>query len=163
MSPASQIPPELIERFISFLPDNPSLVRPLALVSRSWTVAAQNKLYRHVVISQKGQWPKLHSCLRMFPYLRTVVRTLDIQWHISYPPHAQRKNLQKLFPSLEKVQYHSTAVDLSLLPLLGAAAPQTLRLLDVYIRDWTSISALQTLFSVQNKWNKITLRCIWSS
>jgi hypothetical protein len=41
---AAQLPLEVVQHILCFLPDDPRVIRPLALVSRTWTFAAQNTL-----------------------------------------------------------------------------------------------------------------------
>jgi hypothetical protein len=153
MSAIQYFPPELIEYIISFLPNGASsLIRPLSLVSRSWTIAAQNKLYGTVVISQKNQWRKLITRLKAFPHLRPVVKTIEVRWTIPYSSKLQKLKLRELFPNLEGIRYHEEVEDCSLLLPLATAgiAQHSLRNLDLSVRHETlsfsrSFVALRTI------------------
>jgi hypothetical protein len=178
MSDFQHIPLELIQHILSFLPDGQlSFIRPLALTCRSWTAAAQIKLFTHVVISQKGQWLKLLKRLKASAHFRECVRTLEVVWEISLDPRKQRQDplsseLQLLFPCMESIQYHQNVRDQSLLlalvtarslsePKTAASARSTIRNLDIAVH-LDSISPLEKLFRFQSQWDKLVLRFYWN-
>ncbi|KAJ7463320.1 hypothetical protein FB451DRAFT_464683 [Mycena latifolia] len=70
---------ELLDQCIEFLRDSPSDLIACALVSRSWTFAAQLHLFREVQIksiSSPNLWPRLQETLRSSPHLIRHIRRL---------------------------------------------------------------------------------------
>jgi hypothetical protein len=164
MSAIQYFPPELIEYIISFLPDGaPSLIRPLSLVSRSWTIAAQNKLYGTVIICRKNQWRKLITRLKAFPHLRPVVRTIEVRWEVPSFKKLPKSKLRELFPSLKSIRYHEGVQDLSLLlPLATVGVAQhSLRNLDLHWRAETQ-TCLKELCRSQRSWDTLVFRLYWT-
>ncbi|KAJ7478546.1 hypothetical protein FB451DRAFT_185211 [Mycena latifolia] len=72
---------ELIEQCIEFLCDSPADLKACALVSRSWTSAAQGHLFKEIAIGglfSAVSWPQLQQILRGSPYLIRHIRCLQL-------------------------------------------------------------------------------------
>jgi hypothetical protein len=116
MAPHRDFPPELVEHILSFLPDgDPWLIAPLALVSHSWPMFVQEKLFGHIVLSSEYQWTALHRRLQLSAHLRDIVQTLDFCDNIRHSS-SKHYELKDLFPALERITYRRETEDgLSLL------------------------------------------------
>jgi hypothetical protein len=160
---AAQLPPEVVQHILCFLPDDPRVIRPLALVSRTWTVAAQNTLYEYICIEHKNQWSRLHKRLHAFPHLRPLVRSLHARLHISYDNRKKQRFLE-LFPNLSAVRFSSQMMlnsdGISFLYRLVNAAPLTLRRLDLVFADPDMMGMVAEFFQAYSHivWEQITLR-----
>jgi hypothetical protein len=133
MAPHRDFPPELVDHILSFLLDgDPWLIAPLALVSRSWPMFVQEKLFGHIVLSSEYQWTALHRRLQLSAHLRDVVRALEFRDNITHSP-SKHHELKDLFPALECITYIRREIEdgLSLLRSLAAVAPHTLCNLDI--------------------------------
>ncbi|KAJ7463038.1 hypothetical protein FB451DRAFT_1562430 [Mycena latifolia] len=75
---------ELVDQCIEFLNDSVPDLKACALVSRSWTSAAQNYIFREVSIksrSSEGLWARLQQTLLIFPHLIRHIHRLHLHSH----------------------------------------------------------------------------------
>lgn len=163
----SHLPPELIEHILLFLPgpDEHWRLPSLARVSQAWSLPAQIRLYSHVKIT-KGVWPRLCQSLQHAPYLRELVRSLEL----CVDPWPKRRSppsaFAHLFPELRSLAF-GPAIPCNRMALdqLVEAAPG-LRSLQVVASDVTW-AEIQATLHAHSSWERLTIslkrRTRWSN
>lgn len=75
-----ELPPELIDRILDFLYDEPKALAACSLVARSWTTTSRYHRFSSVRLISNEDWAKLDSLIETSPavigYMRTV--TIDV-------------------------------------------------------------------------------------
>ena len=73
-----ELPPELVDRIIDFLHDQPKALAACSLVARSWTVTSRYHRFGKVVLSSDDNWEEFDRLLKISPTIIHHIRGIII-------------------------------------------------------------------------------------
>ena len=95
-----EIPPELVDRIIDFLHDQPKALTACSLVARSWTVTSKYHQFGMVALITPRCWGKFNRLIETSPTMLRFVRSVIVDVADTYSPWM---SVCASFPSLQHI------------------------------------------------------------
>jgi len=101
------IPPELVDRIIDFLHDQPKALTACSLVARSWTVTSRYHQFSMVALITPRCWGKFNRLIETSPTMLRFVRSVIVDVADTYSPWM---SVCASFPSLQHITMNGAVI-----------------------------------------------------